>query len=356
MATKKENIANLQKRAEKATAPFSEKGLKRKKRISIVFVLGILVALGLGIISTSGERSRVYEEYLTDSSNIDFEYLRYEDTFTRWNENDIGNDVNVLLSGGKLYSKGNLSITPKEDSYDIIRDGQVIKSFDSNISYINVLSDTVIFRDDLTRKIYAYNMETNNEVVISNDNCGEVFAANGLIYYVSFTDGSSIASINLDGSGKCIVVDKPVANFLVCGDSIVYLTNTQYLYRHSLSSGSSTSIVSNVERFFVNGDLIIESDDLIFSSYTNGNKAEEVYRSSEPSMRLISATPDEIIYQENGVLYSISVDEGTSSEICSNEFELFTSVLRCSDTYLLIAYQDKPNAATAPKLVEVAAN
>ena len=103
MATKRENIAALQKRADKATAPFSEKGIKRKKRVSLIFALGILASIVLGMISTSGERGRVYEEYLNDSQNIDFEYLRYEDTFSRWNNNDIGNDVFVLVSGGELF-------------------------------------------------------------------------------------------------------------------------------------------------------------------------------------------------------------------------------------------------------------
>ena len=84
--------------------------------------MGILASIVLGMISTSGERGRVYEEYLNDSQNIDFEYLRYEDTFSRWNNNDIGNDVNVLLSGGKLYSKDSLSITPKEHSYVFVLD------------------------------------------------------------------------------------------------------------------------------------------------------------------------------------------------------------------------------------------
>lgn len=356
MATKKENIASLQKRAEKVTAPFSEKGLKRKKRVSVIFTAGIALALVLGIISTSGERSRVYEEYLSNSNDIDFEYLRYEDTYDRWNANDIGNDVNLLLSGGKVYAKDNLIVKPSENSYVVILDGQVIKTFNANISYINVLQDSVIFRDDSTRNICSFDIATGNEMILSRDNCGEVFVSNGLIYYISFTDNSSIACINPDGTEKSIVVDKPVSNFLVCGDSVVYLTNTQYLYRYSLDSGSASSIVSNVERFFVNGDLIIESADMIFSSHTNGNKAEEIYKSAEPTMRLVSATPTEIIYQENGTLYSISVADGTTSEIFADDYELIASVLCCSDSYLLIAYQDSANVTAAPQLVEVPAN
>lgn len=106
MATKKENIASLQKKAEKVTAPFSEKGLKRKKGVSVIFAAGIALALVLGIISTSGERSRVYEEYLSNSNDIDFEYLRYEDTYDRWNANDIGNDVKrdpIWLAYNRAY-------------------------------------------------------------------------------------------------------------------------------------------------------------------------------------------------------------------------------------------------------------
>lgn len=63
-------------------------------------------ALVLGIISTSGERSRVYEEYLSNSNDIDFEYLRYEDTYDRWNANDIGNDVKrdpIWLAYNRAY-------------------------------------------------------------------------------------------------------------------------------------------------------------------------------------------------------------------------------------------------------------
>ena len=356
MATKRENLAALQKRADKATAPFSEKGIKRKKRVSLIFALGILASIVLGMISTSGERSRAYEEYLDNSNNIDFEYLRYEDTFSRWNNNDIGNDVNVLLSGGKFYSKDSLLITPKEQSYVFVLDNQEIKTIDSSISYINVLDDTVIYRDDLTRNIHAYNLKTQDEFVVSQDNCGEVFVANEKVYYVSYTDSSSIACVNLDGSEKIIIVDDPVASFLVCGDSVVYLTNSQYLYKHSISSGTATSIVSNVERFFVNGDLVIESADLIFTSHTNGNKAEELYRANDPSMRLVSATSDEVLYQEDGTLYSISLTDGLVTEICNEPFEVYSTAFRCPDSYLLIAYQDKTNAAATPKLVEVAAH
>ena len=53
-----------------------------------------------------------------------------------------------LLSGGKLYSKDSLLITPKEQSYVFVLDNQEIKTIDSSISYINVLDETLAYEVD----------------------------------------------------------------------------------------------------------------------------------------------------------------------------------------------------------------
>ena len=267
-----------------------------------------------------------------------------------WDAASMGNHPNVLLSGGKLYCRDGLTILPEADSasYLITRDSEESVRIDRSMSYINVWGNKIIYRDDATRHIRAYDMETRTDTELLTVNAGEIFVSGGQIFFSDLGQGASLFRASLDGGETTNVVLRSTGSFAVSGNQMFYLGNDQTLYSGELSpsggiSGTPEALASPVERFYLEyAGLLAESGDTIFRISLNGEDASKVYTSDNDTMRLVGAYNENIFYQENGNLYLLGNE---SNPIISTSHLYYASPAINGVSEIMVVAYDKVDGA-----------
>lgn len=325
--TKQDFLNQLKDESDKAGESKSKK-MRHRVIASLVVILTIAIVCG-GVFYTQLKEEEVYLSFINSSADEPFQgsladLLSYKDTFEIWNERDTGNDVNVLLSGGKCLLQDNIMIHPSEDGSGIsIASGEDFSDIIDPASYYNLHGTDLYYRDDSSRDIYRFDTESKQTSCLYNGNVGAIFVTADKLYFTDYDEGGSLMSMDFDGSNKVLVIERPICSFVICGDTVICLDNMQNLLKMNLTNSEPEQIADHVERFFINGDLIVESDQTIFSVDLHGNDVLELYRSEEPSMRLVGVTDDTILYQENGVLFGLT--NGTSEALSDGAYEFYSS-------------------------------
>ena len=343
--TKGDQLKKLQAQANKIKKRKTFSGKVKTWAISGLLVIGTAIGVGTGASQTSVERQSAYDQYRQSPEAIaSFENLGYEDTFDIWNNKDLGNDVNALLTGGQVYIRNHLRMFPSADgSALIITDASGNeRTIDMPASYLNVVDDVLYFRNDADRSIYTYNLQTETLHSVSSGNMGEVFVANDLIYYIDYTTDFSVQAIPLSGGAKTEVISSPVASFAVCGDCIIYLDTNSDLYYSPFDADTPKKLVGNIERFLIGDRIYAESKNTIFSFTPTGSEAREEYSSGDDSLRLIGYLDGNLFFQEEGHLKYLS--GGTSTTICSDAHSHYTSPVKdASGALYTVAYAQETN-------------
>lgn len=345
--------------------------LKRRKSYKLFKVL-VIVVLMMTVTAVFGykfsSKQKIYEEYKQNHGSLDYLLLDYRDVFRTWNENDIGNDVNTLLSGGKIYSRHGVTILPSEEKkYVIEKDSQKAAELNNTISYINIIGNQLIYRDDKSRSINVCTMDGGVLARLDDSKYGEVFCTNNRIYAVDL-DSRYLVSMEFDGTDKRIEYVGTVISFVVCGNAALILNSSLQLGIHKLNSTQNEQfdvIMPSVERFFLSKNVIIETGNMIYSldisqdtneKSNNENNTEVgkslIYKSENNTLRLIGAS-DEVVYvQENGKLYMVI--NGRTEEIIGTQHRLFESLLKSDDgTCYMIAYNNQQNANITSELLVI---
>lgn len=357
--TKQEYLDSLQAKSNKALSSKTPSVQRRKKIVAGILVAGTLVSLGVGVVVTSGEKINAYSTYTeiapgSPDALAPYEHLDYKDIFELWNAHDIGNDVNVLLSGGKIYARNGMTVLPTSDGKDtkITKATGDEKLLSGEVSSINVVNEKIYYRDD-DRNIQEYDLATDQTNLIYDGNVGEVFVANGLVYCIDFDSNSSVISLDFQGQARTTIVDSPVASFAVCGDTIVYLDTNQSLYRLDLKSTSPVLIVNNIERFFLSERIYAESKNTIFSFSPTGNSSSKLYTSNDDSLRLVGVIDGSVFYQENGKLKYLT--GGESPTLASSQYKLYSSLtLNDQGILYVVAYDSGENGEVLKDVLELA--
>ena len=300
--TKEEHIAELQQKVKSAEA------LKNRKALGMKALHGVGVLAAAGIITVggmfvSGSSAKNAYQAMNAIGKVDYEFLNYEDTFSKWNSTALGNDINVLLSGGKVCLREGtvtMAVPPKEGQ------GMVIPG----ASYLNKHGNEYIYRDDKSRKIVAMNIQNRQKSVLFDGNAGEVVCEGDNVYFVNLGDEANIYRLKLeDGSEPERVVVKPVISFAPVGGSILYLTTDGSLYVLKQGSKVAELLSQHIERFFVAGCILAESQDKIISFTPLGKDAHVIYQGTDKDMRMVGFEQGNIYIQEDGQLYELSNDE-----------------------------------------------
>jgi len=272
--TKKEYLESLQKKADETLDIRSVKGITRKFLHASVLFIVVVIVVAAGRFGTNMEREKAYASFL-EGGTVSYEHLNYKDTFVRWNQNATGNDVNVLLSGGKILMKDGLIISGV--SIGGINDGFL---FLGNISYINKVQDEIVYRDNKDRYIYGYNVKTKI---------------------------------------------KRVSSFAVCANNIIYLNTKQELYRKIIGQSDDRKLVSHIERFFINGNIIAESKNIIIEFTPTGDNSHVIYQSDVSNMRLVGSNGKDTYIQEDSNLICLS--ESDKITLVGDAYSLFGSII-----------------------------
>lgn len=312
-------------------------GDSKSKRMRYWVVASIVMILTIAVVGGgmyyAHMKEEVYLSFISQNPDDPFQgslidLLSYKDTFEVWNERDTGNDVNILLSGGKCLLRGSMEIHPCEDGSGIrIVSGEEFSDVIGPASYFNLQDTGLYYRDDSSRGIFRFDTESKQTTCLYNGNVGAMFVTGNKLYFTDYNENGSLMSMDFDGENKTLVIEHPISSFVICGDTVICLDNMQNLLTMNLSDLRPKVIADHVERFFVNGDLIVESDQIIFSVDLNGNDVVELYQSEDSSMRLVGVADDAILYQENGVLFGL--ENGSSEALIDCSYELYGSV--CAD-------------------------
>lgn len=355
--TKQEYLDNLRKNAGKALAANSPKVKRRRMIIAGVLAIGSIVGIGIGVAGTTNEKEKAYSAFVEELhsgsyASVPFEFLDYKDTFDLWNDYAVGNNVNVLLDGGEIYSKDGIEISPNDSGKTtrVQRGNSAPYIIDSKISYINVHDDAVFYRSDTDRHIYRLDLDSQRIDAVFEGNVGEVFVTNDTIYCVDFSQDSALISMDIQGDNQTVLVAEPVSSFLVCGETLLYLDTTQHLYSTAIGSGTSSLIVSDIERFFVDGLIYAESKNTLFRFTPTGGRAEEVYASENDTLRMVGVVDSVVFFQEDGELHSLT--DGLSNTISASQHDLYSCLMKCDDGSLKAVAYDKDDTGLVQTIVE----
>jgi hypothetical protein len=333
--TKKEYLDSLQKKSDKILDIRLSKGIIQILLHASALVLVTVLVVAAGTFGTNIEKDKAYKSFL-EGGEISYEHLNYKDTFVQWNQNTIGNDVNVLLSGGKILIKDGLLISGAP--LGKINEGFL---FLGNSSYLNKVQDEIVYRDDKDRCIYGYNIKTKMKRVIHEGNSGEVYCTGNKIYFIDYDQGSEISCIDLSqGTESNIVVSHAVTSFAVCADNILYLNTKQELYRKVMGQKNDRKLASHIERFFLNGNIIVESKNNIIEFTPTGDHSHVIYQSDVDNMRLVGASSKNTYIQEDSHLICLS--ETSKLTLAGATFSLFSSIAENQNGAIYgTAYMDK---------------
>lgn len=312
--TKAEYLASLRSEAV-ATSKKREKATKRKRLVSVVLGIGTIILIGLGVAGTSIERANNFKKFSAGEIAATFEMLNGSGVFSVWNEQNLGNDINTTLGGGKVLSHQGVLVIPTADGNSVAVNGQASGTIPGSISYINICDGTIYYRENATRKICSYAPRSGIITTVVDTNAGELLVADGRLYYVDRSDNGKVISADTNGQDKQIAIDQPVTSFVVCGNDIIYLGADQTLYRKD-GMGSATTLMSNVERFFLNGNIVVESDGSVFQFTPERSNAILLHQSSATDMQLVGACADGVFIQESGELL---FSDGSSTATVAND-------------------------------------
>lgn len=321
--TKAEYLAALRSEVA-ATSKKREKATKRKRLISAVLGIGTIILIGLGVAGTSIERTNNFKKFSAGEIDATFEMLNGSGVFSVWNEQNLGNDINTILGGGKVLSHQGVLVIPTADGNSVTVNGQVSGTIPSSISYINICDGAIYYRENATRKICSYAPQSDTITTVIDTNAGELLVADGRLYYVDHSDNGKVISTDTNGQDKQIAIDQPVTSFVVCGSDIIYLGADQTLYRKD-GTDSATMLMSNVERFFLNGNLVVESGDTVFQFTPERSHAILLHQSSAADMQLVGACADGVFIQEGGEL--LFSDGSNTATVAADAPLLYQSVL-----------------------------
>ncbi len=325
--SKREYLKQLQKDAAGGN-PFKS-GEGRKKVLKSLAAMGISASLltGIGVAGTNNAKETAYEA----GEQITFENLGYKDNFSRLNHGTIGNDINLLLSGGKILIKENVKYSGAQTA---VADFRNI----ANASYLNLCDNKIVYRDDKDRKIYSYDPATTKKEIIYEGNAGEVYCVGKTVYFIGYPE-DKVCSLNLESPKESVqsITDNGVKSFAVCGDAILYLTNNGNL--KYLKDKVEYNLASNIESFFINGDIIAKSGNTIIKFTTTGELPEKIYQTSSADLRLVGADSDYVYIQEDGKLYVLTANDRKA--VTDSKHKYYRSIVHGNGVWYFTALDDQ---------------
>lgn len=281
----------------------SRQGGRKLLKSSAMLLAAALAAIGIGMGISHAQRNSAYEHY-QQSGELSYEYLDVKDAFASWTQKDVGNDVDALLAGGKILLRDNLRVTgassvPAESGFRQIPDA----------SYLNLVGNTIVYRSDKDRHVYAADRDSLQSRLLYDGNAGEVFCVGTRVYFIDYDAGGIVSYLDLTApSDKKAVTAEGVSSFAVCGDEVLYLNAAHTLRHAALSAENGAKIhpkdlMQRVERFYLcDAGIVAESRDTVASFTMQGDRVQRRYRSADGDMQVAGFLPGQqlLLIRENG--------------------------------------------------------
>lgn len=288
--TKVGYLQSMQQRADSVRA-LQKNGFTLLFKKSWILLLACGLALGAGFMGTKMDREKAYTTF-QQTGEIVYEDMDVEDTFTQWNKGNNGNDVNTLLGGGVILTRGG-------QSYTGVPAGQLQGKFQQlpASSYLNLVGSTLYYRDDASRNVYALELTSKAPRVFIKGNIGEVFCSNDTLYYVDHDQKNQIFSKSLSGDSEPqLVFTEPVLKFAVINHVLLVLQTDRKLF---YVEGRKKHLLVDTDDFVIaEGKIYAVSQRRIICFSPSGDGAHKVYEGAD-KLQLIGASGTTIYFLEN---------------------------------------------------------
>ncbi len=345
--TKAEYLHSLQQDVEDMQR-LREQGVQRIFRNGAKLLLVTAVVIGIGAAGTVLQERNAVAAFQS-TGILSYEFLYAGHVFDDWNAAGTGNDVNALLTGGKVLIRDGVYVTgvPADDTAGKF---QIIP----NASYLNKMGSQIIYSDDQDRHIYAYDLDTKQKSIIYTGNSGEVFCTKDSIYFVDYDEGAALMKIDPQKpTDKTAVVKSPVKSFAVCGDTVIFLDEGSVLKKQAVGGKSTDVLMKHVERFFLNGHILAETKNTIVEFKPDGRDSKKLLQDADPEASLVGISGQKLFLQSNGELASWTKGAKTSLRSAANG--LYGSIVEDKDNqaYYGIEYQQDNSSHISLKLVKL---
>ena len=315
---------------------------KRKARFLVLTLTTMLLSITVffvAVYQSSAYLSNVYAEYTSGNTNaLTLDLLQYKDTYSHFEINSLGNSNSDLLAGGYFYSRDGLSILPNEDLTDtVIVSAEGQESLCGELcTYMNVYGDDIYFRKNSDRRIYRKSFIDGNINLIIDLSVGQ-FVVNGeRAFYIDIGNNSSLNMCSLNDPDLATHIFPNVRSFAVYQDYIILLTTDNRLYLLDMEASSNTLISYNIERFFFNGNLVIQNNQNIFLLDITGGIIEQIEISDIDKQSLVFANNDYIVFSNDKFLYSFDIATNEVIEVLKG-YEIYTSATYISTALHVVA-------------------
>lgn len=276
------------------------------KRAAALFLATILVVAGASLITSSSKKS-AYNDFVKGKT-VSYENLNYENTFSLWNDKINGNDINLLLTGGNYIEKDGILLS----GVPVHKDNENWQVLDG-ATYINKYGECLYYRNVKDRCIYKYDLNNKSSKKIVEGNIGQLQIANDALFFIDYAKNNKIFFINMKQEEIAVKpVNMQAKKFVVCGDAIIALSVNNELTYGKDGNNSATKLTGHVERFYINGDIIVESGNSIVAFDTMGNNARAIYKSKSKNMRLVGINNNIMYVLEDGILSMLENDKKTN--------------------------------------------
>jgi len=334
---------------EKIASDFETRRRNRRKRFILFTIISVVMCasmIAVALLESKATIEREYLKYVSDTAlPLTLELLQYKDTYEVYEARSMGNSNNTLIAGGYFATRNNYVLYPNEDLSDtLIFSGDKQGSFCGELcTYINVFDDNIYFRKDSDRRIYRKSFFGEDMDIIVDKNVGQFLVADGLAYYIDFSDRSSLCVRNLYTMDAQTTLYANVVSFAVFQSHIIVLTTTNELRLLDTSTGSNKLLQENIEKFYFNGGIIVQNNQMILLLDLSGAVISQISIPGVPDLSLVNVQDNIIFFSSNGVLYSFDLATKLSQEHVRN-YDLYTSVFRNIDGIWVIAAKiDKEN-------------
>ena len=210
-------------------------------------------------------------------------------------------DINILMS---LYDdpkiRGNReSLTWYEQNVLGIDNNTALAGIPRTIDYDeeqkNKIKDIEAYIDKNDGKLKIY--KNQNLIFDCKDEVLEVIATDNQVFYINQSDSNSLHVYNIEGNQDSKIIDDKVVQFAIYGNRIIYLNRDNELFRYSLETNDNSKIAQNVQRFFLSGSIIAQTEKSIVEIKIDGKKYEKIIDDA----LLVGANEDCIYFSNFGV-------------------------------------------------------
>ncbi len=283
-------------------------------------------------------------------------------------ENKVTKEKTVLTDsaiGSLNVTKDWIYFVDVENSYikRISKDGQDIESvLDETVSHLSVIGNSIYYiktdydnpnglsieqcktlaaqgQMETFNHLYTMNADSKKAKLVSEENMSACYIYGSKIYYLTNDEDpwktSNLCSMDLNGRGKEVIVDVPVASFLINGDYLFYVK----MYNEAMKGGE---IPANTEFEYVITQMNLNSGETrtlaedYMVTYMNANKNKLFFIALERQayMDLATGKSEE---QPSRILYSMDLLTYETKQLMVGDMQLF-NVLD-EDVIVFLPYQ-----------------